>query len=751
MDVEATSRRLWEPCPTPLLVTLLLVAGVSLAAPRSIHAQVSPEQPDTVYSVDPVIVTTTRGPRAVSDTPQPVAVLQTRDIERQMPNTIADLLTTLPGMDVTGVGVNQGRPQIRGLRGQRILLLSDGLRLNNTRRQQDFGELPALVDVTGAQRVEVVRGPASVLYGSDAIGGVVNIISRDAQEEGVHGNAAIRYGSVGEVGTATARAYGRLGTLTFQAGGMFRQAQPYEAPEGSFGDITLDDEVLVNGTGVDDRGFDAKLGIDTGDHAVFGKFEHYGSDDAGFGNVDPALYDPTAPEIDLTYPNQRFNKITAGYRGEALDFVLADRFELLAYGQDNERDFNVHLPPFDVPFGPGVTGNIEALSQNTTDIRTYGFRAEARKVLAESTLLTYGADLWRDRAKGTDVAAETVITTVTLPPPPAGPGGTAVDTTVTVDFTPSLPEAAYTSFGVFAQAEIQATERLSFIGGARWQRATSEVFDTPGLGVIPNETTDGTVVGAVNAMLEVADGTSLIASVGRAFRSPNLIERYFEGEVREGAAGGAFQVANPDLEPETSLNIEVGIRHRSGPVGVELFAFRNKIYDGIRSDFQGDSVGMLPRFQSTNVDELLFRGIELGADYEVGAGVTVLGSYTWMDTENVDAGDPVGDAFSSRMTGSLRYDDAADRFWLAGEVRRNGEQKDANLSTDHLLGATLPSFTVVDVRGGVRLPGRENGLVHRVNVALTNLTNTLYAEFANASFFRPEPKRSVTVSYEIAF
>lgn len=730
---------------------VVMLATLVATVPSAVQAQATPQEQDTVYAVDPVIVTATRGPRALSETPQPAAVIQARDIERQMPNTIADLFSNVPGLDVTGVGVNQGRPQIRGLRGQRILLLSDGLRLNNTRRQQDFGELPALIDVSGAERVEVVRGPASVLYGSDAIGGVVNVISRVADEEGLHGNAAIRYGAVGEVGTATGRTYGRFGNFTVQGGGTFRQAEAYMAPAGSFGDISLDDDVVVRGTGVDDRTFDARLGVEAGGHSFFGKVDHYGSDDSGFGSVDPALYDPTAPEIDLTYPSQRFNKLTLGYQGEELGFVLADRFELLAYGQDNERDFNVHLPPFDVPFGPGVNGNIEAESLNTTDIRTYGFRAEARKPLTGSALITYGVDLWRDRAEGTDVSTETVITTVNLPPPPGGPGGTVVDTMVTVDGTPSLPEATYLSLGAFVQAEVDASDRLSFIGGARWQRATSEIFDTPGLAVTPGKTTDGTVVGALNGMFELTERTALVASVGRAFRSPNLIERYFDGEVREGAAGGAYQVPNPDLEPETSLNFEVGVRHREDRFGLEVFAFRNKIFDGIRSEFQGDSIGMLPRFQNTNIDELLFRGVEVGADVDLGLGFSVLGSYTWMDTENVDAGDPVGDAFSSRATGTLRYDDAADRFWASGEVRRNGEQQDANLGVDHLLGDALPSFTVVDFRGGITLAGGDTRLTHRLNVALTNATNTLYAEFANASFFRPEPKRSVTLSYEVAF
>ena len=95
-----------------------------------------------------------------------------------MPNNAADLLRDQPGVDVNGVGVNQARPVIRGQRGLRVLFLEDGLRMNNARRQTDFGEITGLVDVDDVSSVEVVRGPMSVLYGSDAIGGVLNLVTK---------------------------------------------------------------------------------------------------------------------------------------------------------------------------------------------------------------------------------------------------------------------------------------------------------------------------------------------------------------------------------------------------------------------------------------------------------------------------------------------------------------------------------------------------------------------------------------------
>jgi hemoglobin/transferrin/lactoferrin receptor protein len=602
--------------------TLLTLAFAALAAPGALLAQSTGQagngqsrKPDTlVFNVDPIVVTATRGPREASKIPQPVSVVQRRDLVQQIPNTVTDLFRSLPGLDVTGVGVNQGRPEIRGQRGQRILLLEDGLRLNNFRRQQDFGELPALVDVNGVERVEVVRGPASVLYGSDAIGGVVNIITRTAQAEGFHGIGSLRYGSVESQKAGSARVFGRSGAFTLRAGGTLREADAYEAPSGSFGAITLDRNALVSGTGVKDRSMDLRLGWEpAGKHSVYGKFETYTADDAGFGSVDPALYAPGQPDIRISYPTQSWSKFTAGYLGRELGTALADQVSIQAYGQDNERNLDF---AFDLALGPSATMSI--LQQNFTNIRTYGVRAEARKLAAPGLLFTYGVDAVREHAEGTDHSSTTII----------GFGPPMED----VSDRPQLPTSTFVTAGAFAQGEIQATDRLSFVAGGRYQAARAETFRTPGLDdLAPTTITDGTFVAALNGIYELGDGLSLVASTGRAFRSPNLIERFFDGPTPEGSG---YQVANPDLKAETSFNVDLGMRYRKARYAFEAFGFRNEISNGIRIAPLDREVNGQAAYQNTNVEKLLFHGVELSGQVAVAGGLSVSGNYTWMDAKD---------------------------------------------------------------------------------------------------------------------
>ncbi len=734
MTPEISSARTKRTPPNRAALVLfalgVLVAPPALSAQKAANARVS--TPDTiVYKVDPLVVTATRGAREVSRTPQPVSVVQHRDLVQQVPNTISDLFRSLPGVDVTGVGVNQGRPEIRGQRGQRILLLEDGLRLNNSRRQQDFGELPALVDVNAVQRVEVVRGPASVLYGSDAIGGVVNIITSTPDEEGFHGFGSLRYGNVESQKTGSARIYGRSGAFTVQAGGKIRNADAYEAPSGRFGAIDLNKDVLVSGTGVKDRSADLRLGWEpAGHHSIYGKFETYTAEDAGFGSVDPAAYAPDQPDIRITYPKQRWNKLTAGYLGRDLGTPVADQVSIQTYGQDNERNLDFAM---DMGIGPGASLSI--LQQNYTNIRTYGGRAEARKLALPGLVLTYGLDFVRERAEGLDHSATTVL----------GYGPPMID----MSDRPQLPTATFTTLGAFAQGEVQATRRLSFVAGGRYQTAKAQTYATAGLSdQTPVAKTDATFVAALNGLFEVGAGFSLVGSAGRAFRSPNLIERFFDGATPEGSG---YQVANPDLKAETSFNVDLGARYRKDRVSFEAFGFRNKVYDGIRIEPLDYKVQGQSAYQNTNVEQLLFRGVELNGQVSVTRALSVGSNYTWMTSKDaLHIENPVGESFSSKVTGTVRYEDPSDRFWAAWEIRHNGDRKDVQLH-DNPIGDILPAFTVQDLRAGVTVFRTAGGQVHRLSVALTNLTNQLYAEFSNASFFRPEPKRNLTLSWDVSF
>src|SRR2546421_573703 len=130
----------------------------------------------TAIWVEPVTVTATRAPLAAGLSPLPTEALSEDNLRREQSVSLAHALANLPGVEALTTGQQIGKPVIRGLTGPRVLVLEDGSRLEDYSWSDEDG--PS-VDARLAQRVEVIRGPASVLYGSDALGGVVNGIPED--------------------------------------------------------------------------------------------------------------------------------------------------------------------------------------------------------------------------------------------------------------------------------------------------------------------------------------------------------------------------------------------------------------------------------------------------------------------------------------------------------------------------------------------------------------------------------------------
>ncbi|UCH94351.1 MAG: TonB-dependent receptor [Candidatus Aminicenantes bacterium] len=692
------------------------------------------KEPELYYEVT---VTATRTKKDTFEIPKAVSVVDRKKIEEKAPNNITELLTELPGVDMNGVGANQSRPIIRGFRGQRILLMEDGIRMNNSRRQQDFGEIPALVDISEVDRVEVVRGPASVLYGSDAIGGVVNIITRvqdyDPETSKIHGNFGYRYSSADKQNKGIANINGNAGKLGFMLSGNYRNAKDYTAPAGTFGAIELTEDVPVNDTGVKDGGINLLLTYSLSkQNQISFKYEYYHSENAGFGFIEPEIYDPGSTRIQIRYPMQEVQKYTLKYENRRLGFALADHLGFTAYYLNNQRELtNDIFVPFNIPWLPGAGISIQ--TENYTDVNTMGFRLEFNKA-AKNHTITYGMDLFRDKTENTD----TSITQMVGFGPPSP----------TIDNTPKLPHARYRSFGVFIQDDISLFTRTSLILGLRYQNVNAKTKETPGLeGESLVDSTDETFVGTANLLLGITRDLRLVLSVGRGFRSPNLIERFFNGITPEGSG---FQSRNTGLKAETSLNLDVGFKFRRKNVHLEATFFNNVVRDGIRLTATGNEVNEMPEYQNINVDKLRMQGIEALGRVFFKFGLSAMANITYIKSKDLGNPEtPYVDTYSSKFNLNVRYDHPKRLFWVGYDLRANGDQKDVIL-VENPIGDIIPGFVVHSLSAGITL-FKNSSFPQQLGIIIGNLTNTLYSEFSNASFFRPAPKRHFILTWSTRF
>lgn len=693
-----------------------------------------------------------------------VAVIPAEVIEQKMPQNPVDLFREQPGVDVNGVGPNQPRPIIRGQRGQRVLFMENGLRMNNARRQSDFGEVSGLVDLDNVQTMEVVRGPASVLYGTDAIGGVLNLVTktpayRDGSWMGF--DLGLRYATATELKRVNGFFQGRQNKWSFNLGATYRETVAYKAPSGTFGEITFPDEVTVNDTGITDDSIFGFLGYDLTDSQELSlRFNRYRADETGFGWVDPLLLGEL-DRVQIFYPFQNFDRATLNYRGSAFQNPVFNTVNANLMYQQNERELVNNIDAYS-PFGGPTFFHIAINSLNFTDLQTTGFRGEFSKIATEKHLLTYGGEYYNDDSFNTDQLLTQGFIALqfdpTQPPVDAGPPIFSVE-----DDVANTPNAENTNWGVFIQDQFLLGSRLSGTIGLRYSAGDTKAKETPGIPTLPFDFSDSQTVGALNLVYQATSNLNVFGTYGTAFRMPNIIERLFSGLTPEGSG---FQILNPDLASETSDNFDLGLKYRRRNAILELVYFRNEIDEGIVQYFLSDEeIAQLPEdvrdliemlgvdfvVQQRNLDQVIFKGIEALIGYRFNNGVSLGANYTYFDPEFIDADNPpTGDTYSDKFNFHVRYDPPRGRYWAEYRLRINGEADTISDPDQPVppVGLVLPSFQVHTLAGGVTL-FPDARIKHMLGVVIDNFTDELYSEFSNATFFRPQARRNFLVSYRV--
>ena len=171
---------------------------------------------------------------------RPANVLSGQELTRRLDTTLASTLDTEPGLAVTSVGPATARPVIRGLGGDRVLVLEDGARVGDLSSTSSDHALS--VDPLNAQRIEVVRGPAALLYGSNAIGGVINLIREEVPAslpEQARGMLSVQGQSVNDGIAAGASAETGWGSFAFRGEGSYRSAGDLSTPRGELDNTEL--------------------------------------------------------------------------------------------------------------------------------------------------------------------------------------------------------------------------------------------------------------------------------------------------------------------------------------------------------------------------------------------------------------------------------------------------------------------------------------------------------------------------------
>lgn len=667
-----------------------------------------------------VVVTASRQEGETFDAPLSSALVGSQRLDRQLPVNLAQALQEIPGVNWINAGAFRSRPVIRGLDSNRILVLVDGERLNSSRTSTtDAGIETSLVDLGQVEQIEVVRGPGSVLYGSDAFGGVVNIRTRRPE------TISAPYFSGRARGEYFPNADGKRASLELGGGarwwsvnvvGTTGALNEYQSPAGT-----------LFGSGVDESSALGELRIyPAQQQSFFFKFQHTGGYNFGLPSLDPN------PVFLATFPFSKLQKFSGGYTGNFNSSALSG-LQVRLYRQRQDRDF----------FNRILAGPSVIQSDTVTNVETFGFDVQATSIPFRRHVLTYGSSLYHDRNRDSRLQILN----------PGSPGQ------VTLSQAPSVPNSTLSGLGFFLQDQFELGSRLRFVAGLRFDRFRLEAsptanFDPNAFGTIENRT-DTALSGNLGTTLQLTKGWLLTANVARAFREPNLFERYFFGR---GSVGG-FVVPNPDLEPETSVQFDVGTRLRRGPARITFNYFLNRLNDLVLREpatFMGMStIAGQPVSHNVNLAESRIQGVESSAEFflkGLGSQWTPFLSLAWQRGTNLTNGEalPLIAPFVSQA--GLRWQPRRLRLWTEYRLR-------LATGSDRVPTGAQPvqGFAVHALRWGYELAREEHGLGAHLPRGLSGVNFHFGVENVGDRLYRnlfetvPEPGRSFRFGMDIRF
>jgi outer membrane receptor protein involved in Fe transport len=469
------------------------------------------------------------------ETAQQIDLIDAAASRRESVASIGEAVAGVSGVAFIPTGNALGTPVVRGVSEHRIRVLNDGLAVNH---QQFSWRHSPNVEPAFAERLELVRGPASVLYGPEAMGGVINLVHAPLPfapdgHSVFHGEVAPGFASNTGEWTGRARVEGALGGFGWRVDTLRREGGDIRTPEG-----TLDNTDFAQ----------TNASVMAGHSGAWGSFRvrfHHWEDATGF-------YQPTGFRLDLDD-----NVFAADLHVP----TEAGVFEVLLGRQQNRR----RAFPAELGGRPGVDLDLVTLS----------------------TRLGFEHRRW-GRLRGRAAAEYQGLDNTTL-------AGQLVPGYRSRDVALMLYEEAR-----FVHKGGTDLDRVIVSLGLRWDDQRLDVAPFPEWRLPSTVSRDyGAATGALGLVVRLREDLALAGSVGRGWRPPSAFEQYARG-VHGGVA--AFQFGNPDLVEESNGNAEVSVRYQGRRLKGSVSAYRNAFDDYIYLADSGRMMGSLPVFVHAQAD-----------------------------------------------------------------------------------------------------------------------------------------------------
>lgn len=651
-----------------------------------------------------ITVTASSWAREVLEAPQAVTVLEGRVLDQNRSQTVVESVAQTPGVNAQTLGGGIAKPVIRGLTSQRSSVVVEGLKDETHQWADEHGPL---VDVFGAERIEVLRGPQSLLYGSDALGGVLHVVkkplpSTEAGDPRLAGRWTVNAFSNNRQTATNLVLEGASGSVGYRADATFRRTGDIRTPTNTRDLVTLEQGGRLANSGAEEINGSGAVGVS----GTWGQV----SVDASRFDQDVQIHEDPVGEPGAT-PFQKLNRDAVGVKG--LFHSPWFRWQTQWGWQKNQRrEFEA---------------SDESAPALNLILNTY-----SGNLMAHHNPLSLGGHAHLSGTWGVDVQTqknETLAEEVLVP--------------------------AYTqdNLAAFLEEEIHFG-RWRFLGGVRSDRRTMDVKENTAISVPAQTRKYNATTAAGGAVVRLTEVLSLAGHMGRGWRAPVAFELFAQGE-HEGT--GRFEQGDPNLKPETSLNTDLSMRWASKKGRAEVTVFRNRIKNYIYAFDTGamdpgdnllDPGDDLPIFQNTQADATL-RGVEISGEIRPLSWLQLEAGLDQVRGTNDETGTPLpripahrvlaGVRVSKETWGGLRhpYFGVKSR-WVARQGRVD------------TLEPSSPKYALWDASMGAEVSVMRHEL--SVDIGVENITNRAYAD--HLSLFRDyalNPGRDIWVKLSMPF
>jgi len=698
------------------IVTKLVLALATSVSFFSVTAAFADEPDDNVENMEIIVVSASRTEKQLKDVAGSIAVVTSEDLENQVINDMSQLFKYDPSITVTGSTGGAQNFVVRGMGGDRVLMIKDGMRMNEGYGASGQNDIVGrgFIETDTLKQVEVAKGAASSLYGSDALAGIVVFTTKDASDylaegERVAGDIKFGYSSDGKQSNIGA-------TLAVEAG-KFEHLLSVNTRNGQEQQNYVETKPALDIASISVL-FKSKFNINDKDYLRFSA-DIWQQDVDGLVANGLLQYFRDLPGYNIVQENSNSEKdnqsLQLQYHNESGTFLF-DIANVSLYANDSRQtDIEYGQIDIDANFGYPVVELRDMSKSSVYQQDTIGLLSNASMKLSDNHTLGYGVDI----EKSTSIRTIEKLYSVAGIPKNGYPLKEK-----------KFPETEVVRAGVFINDEINLLDgQLLITPGARF-----DTYEMDPKGVTKSDGSrykrydENNISLNLGGLFKVTESTIIFAQYGQGFKVPAYDLAYIDHD--NSLYGYKIKPASDDLAPEESNSIEFGLRGGQGDVTYNAAVFYSQYDNFLESTRVGTEKYINPYskqesdvlvYQYQNIGAVTIKGVELGVEYLIGDSLSIYVNAAYQDGKDDKTGEYIQSI--SPLTGNVgvNYDDE-------------------NFSTELILNWADKMNKVNDGDAKIAGYGSLDWLLHlavsqnlHVNLSVSNILDKKYVQYSNGA------------------